>query len=407
MSLNAEESKLYVDLGLVHIKQQRFNDALDDFRRAVDADAENPQAYQNRGSLHAMQKRYSEAIADFKKVIDLAPQSAQAYFGLAGALIKTKDIDNALNNLKKAAELGHPQAEQYAERLQKIQNQTPPKKLAEATPETAPPSDEPDTNDPIYLNNRGLKLLSKHQYEEALADFKRAIELDPQFAKAHFNAASVLQGQEDWREALEHLKSAVQLGYEPAKTLATEVYRKIKQGPVAAELKTQPDENVAADRDTSNAALLKNAAQTLSKFARQLCGTDSEMVQRTEKGVFGVGERQVTVQEVRWLVSMKTRIDIQPDGTRAEAPGVELDLQQTPRALIRVSVLDQNNYKVVIMAEEKLTKSSRRRALLGKDSETIPADTAPLLAYLNALVQRGTLVQKGNFLRYQAAATEN
>lgn len=399
MTLNTEEARLYVELGLIHIKQKRPEAALDDFTQAIAAQPEAPQAYQHRGMLHLLQQQYAEARADFETVLEMHPDNATAHFGLGNVLFKTADYAGALEHLERAQALGHPQAGQYVERARaELQQAT----ASPAPDSTAPaPEPEPEPEDSETLNNQGLQQLAQHHYVEALTLFRQAIALDPQYAKAHFNAASILNGQGELTEALNHLKHAVQLGYEPAKPLAAEVYRKLKQQDAPPADTPSGDQGVIPP-----AELLKVAGQVLTKFARHHCGADRETIQRTEKGVFGMGERQITTHEVRWAVSMEERYVLQPDGARESVQGVELDLQQTPRAVIRVAAHDAHNYQVQIMAEEPLPKT-KRRALLGKVTDIIPATPQQLLALLNNFVAQGILVKEESYLRYipQDAAT--
>ncbi len=412
MALNEEEARLYVELGLIHIKQKRLEAALEDFTRAIAADSEHPLAYQHRGTLHVMQHRYDEAIADFQAVLQHQPDSTLAHFGMGGALLKLEQYAAALEHLERAAAQGHPRAPHYVQRARaRLQEQAaaqereipvsppeapPPEAVSEAEVEEEPaqlPETAAAPETPESLNDQGLQWLAKRQYDQALALFKRAAELDPGFAKAHFNAAGILQGQGELTEALEHLKPAVQLGYEPAKSLAAEVYRKLK------EQEAQPDDSPAEQVSASAEELLKNAAHVLTKFARHHCGADRVTIQRTEKGVFGVGERQVTTSQVRWEVSLKERHVLLPGGTRESVQGVELDLQQTPRALIRVTLNDAQTYLVQIMAEEPIPKT-KHKALLGKVSEVISATPQQLLALLNNFVAQGVLIKEESHLRY-------
>ena len=56
---------------------------------------------------------------------------------------------------------------------------------------------------------RGIELLERGQYEDAIATFERVLELDPKDAQAHYNLARALIEEGDLASAEEHLRAAV------------------------------------------------------------------------------------------------------------------------------------------------------------------------------------------------------
>ena len=62
-------------------------------------------------------------------------------------------------------------------------------------------------------NNRGRCLYDSAQYDAALADVDRAIELDPEFAAAYYNRGRVHNAMGNSSEARADLKSAYDLGF--------------------------------------------------------------------------------------------------------------------------------------------------------------------------------------------------
>jgi tetratricopeptide (TPR) repeat protein len=62
-------------------------------------------------------------------------------------------------------------------------------------------------------NNRGRCLYDSAQYDTALADVDRAIELDPDFAAAYYNRGRVHNAMGRSAEAKTDLKAAYELGF--------------------------------------------------------------------------------------------------------------------------------------------------------------------------------------------------
>src|SRR5919201_4740049 len=69
--------------------------------------------------------------------------------------------------------------------------------------------------DPIALsdehNSRGIELADRGWLDEAINDFKKAIELDPRSAHAHDNLATVYSEKKRYREALQEYLTALSL----------------------------------------------------------------------------------------------------------------------------------------------------------------------------------------------------
>src|SRR5206468_266182 len=69
----------YVSRGIALYKDSKYNDALNDFNKAVELRPDYPLAFFNRGALFANLKRNDEALLDFDKCIELKPDYVQAY----------------------------------------------------------------------------------------------------------------------------------------------------------------------------------------------------------------------------------------------------------------------------------------------------------------------------------------
>ena len=69
-------------------------------------------------------------------------------------------------------------------------------------------------NDAVHYNNRGLTKRDLGQYEKAIEDYNRAIELDPNCAEARFNLALLLASSRDpkYDEARAQYEAALRLG---------------------------------------------------------------------------------------------------------------------------------------------------------------------------------------------------
>ncbi|NXW63913.1 CHIP protein, partial [Eurystomus gularis] len=66
----------------------------------------------------------------------------------------------------------------------------------------------------VYYTNRALCYLKMQQHDKALADCKRALELDGQSVKAHFFMGQCQMEMENYDEAIANLQRAYNLAKE-------------------------------------------------------------------------------------------------------------------------------------------------------------------------------------------------
>lgn len=72
----------WVNLGLIALRQDRFEDAENALRRALDVNARNPYAHNALGLALREQGRFDEARSHYRQAITLDPMYARAHFNL-------------------------------------------------------------------------------------------------------------------------------------------------------------------------------------------------------------------------------------------------------------------------------------------------------------------------------------
>jgi Tfp pilus assembly protein PilF len=68
-----------------------------------------------------------------------------------------------------------------------------------------------DGSPPIYWNTLGLLYLQFGRLDDALAQFRKAAELDPEYAEAHLNSGVVLAEAAQWDQAVASYRKAIAL----------------------------------------------------------------------------------------------------------------------------------------------------------------------------------------------------
>jgi tetratricopeptide (TPR) repeat protein len=160
--------------------------AVIDAMETIRLDPNLPGGYTLRGAVYGAKGETDKAIADFTKAIALDPKLVRAYDNRATAYEKKGDLDRALADLTKAIEINPKIARTYDHRgvvyqrksdldyRTKASNAAPPSADSDKTTALAPKFGEPS---PL-----------------AIADFTKAIELDPKFANA-YNNRGIMHGR--------------------------------------------------------------------------------------------------------------------------------------------------------------------------------------------------------------------
>jgi tetratricopeptide (TPR) repeat protein len=139
--------------GRAQAGDKKLNQALEDLNKAIELKPDLVAAYVERGIVFTQARRFDDAIGDFTRAIELDPNNAKAYAmrasarlqggGTAGAdpVANAETNDFALNDVNQALQL------------------------------------VPD--DPIALNIRGGIYEALYRTDEGMADYRKALALDP------------------------------------------------------------------------------------------------------------------------------------------------------------------------------------------------------------------------------------
>jgi tetratricopeptide (TPR) repeat protein len=149
IAINPNDDDAYGYRGIAYKNKSEFDKAIADFDKAIALNPNNTEAYSDRGSVYADKREFDKAIADFDKAISINPNYADAYFNRGIAYHRKGADDKAIADFDKAISLNPNDAEIY--------------------------------------NNRGSVYAEKHNYDAAIADFDKAIALNSSDAMAYFN----------------------------------------------------------------------------------------------------------------------------------------------------------------------------------------------------------------------------
>jgi tetratricopeptide (TPR) repeat protein len=217
----------YNSLGGIFLEQRRLEEAISVYRRAIQVDPRDARAYIGLGKTFAELKRVEEAIAAYRRAVQVNPEKPEAYEGLATLLTEQNKLDEAVKNYKKALHLpekssGKAHAAALIGLGRALQGQ---QKLEDAIAMFRRAIQVAPNNSWAYVF-LGRALIEKKQFEEARSTYQQALKLPnikrPRVGETHAMAYNglgmLLQRQGKLKGAIAAYEHAVDLdlSYETA-----------------------------------------------------------------------------------------------------------------------------------------------------------------------------------------------
>jgi tetratricopeptide (TPR) repeat protein len=202
LALGADSAyvRAFLYLGDAYVELGDFDLAVAEYSRAIRSAPDHAAGYAGRGVAYQLQGRLGQAADDLEHAIEVDPDYPQAHSGLGDLYLSVLDSEKAVLHYSRA--LDHPEA--FQDLFQLYHNRGLAFDLLGRHAEAVK-----DFNQALALNetsvpalcNRGGALLSMSELERALADFSRAVRLDPVNADAHYGLAMVYEELGQYREA--------------------------------------------------------------------------------------------------------------------------------------------------------------------------------------------------------------
>lgn len=188
LRLNPRKYEAWHSRGIVRFDQGDYSAALRDFDRAIELKKNFAEAWNGRGlALHSLGQE-DEALTAFNRCLQFRPQLGAAFSNRGNAWRAKGQLALAIADLDKAVELDPQTAGNWNNRAN-LRFQLGDLAGAEADYNEAAKL-RPTA---LIFNNRGLLKQAAQRFAEALEDFSRAIEFNPQFAAAYENRSKLLR----------------------------------------------------------------------------------------------------------------------------------------------------------------------------------------------------------------------
>ncbi|MFH1135188.1 MAG: tetratricopeptide repeat protein [Pseudomonadota bacterium] len=205
----AKESRKLMDQGQELLKQGRYDEALNSFKRILNI-SESAEVYYNLGYIKTAQGKYEEAIAAFRKATQINNAFARAYQKMGEVYAKLGREEEAQKCLELAAEIYMDKnMDENAEQIYMQALQINPKTLN------------------IY-NSLGILYRRQGKFNEAIKMYRKARRVNPYDEHIYYNMARVFMSLNELKDAAKCLTRAVELN--PDFSEARQLLKSIRLG---------------------------------------------------------------------------------------------------------------------------------------------------------------------------------
>ena len=160
------------------------------------------------GNIAIKNEDYASAVTEFEAELTMSPESDSVLLNLGQARAKAGDADGALAAFQKAVQVNPEKSEAYMQ-MAAIYEQRGEKEAAEEMYQQVISLDP--KNAALSFYNIGVHAWNENKGKEATQAFRKALDLDPNYAVSHRELARALMGMQDFPGALEHFEEYLKL----------------------------------------------------------------------------------------------------------------------------------------------------------------------------------------------------
>ena len=235
--------------GITHLNNERYSEAVTAFQNAITLDSDFTTAHYNLGLAHYEMEMYPRAVDALQKAIVLDPTYTAAHHSLALAYLGQQELAKAKDAARDALKLdpNHQPARSLLEAIDP--SFTPPKTQLVTPPEPDQSVAPPETKSRQEIHHElGVTYQNVKMHPEAISEFQKAIDLNPDFVVAHLSLGKSYfeMGQLDEAENAAKAVLRIDTNSQPARQLLEDIRE------VRPPEQTQPTE-ISPDTSDANA----------------------------------------------------------------------------------------------------------------------------------------------------------
>ena len=255
--------------GITYLNDERYSEAITAFQNAITLDPDFTTAHYNLGLTYLKMETYSRAVDALQKTITLDRSYKAAHHALALAYLGQQDLGKARDAARGALKLDA--------------NYQPARALLEAidpsfTPSATQPATPSEPEQPVKQQpaakprqethyELGIAYKDAKMHTEAIAEFRKAIDLDPDFIAAHVGLGEVYleTGRLDDAETAANAALRIDANSQPARQLLENIRQARPPIPRQTEptkpASTPPSDTPDAKQDLERGLVFLNSRQ--------------------------------------------------------------------------------------------------------------------------------------------------
>lgn len=176
-----------VNLGNIYLELNRLDDAERSFSTALGLEKQNPAAHYGLGQVALSRRQYAGAVAHFEKALELAPEANRIHYALAMAYRGLQNPEKARFHLAQQGPVGVRATDPLMDSVMTLVQSAR-----------------------VFLI-RGKQALEAGRYEDAAAEFRKAIAANPESVPAHVNLGATLTQLGDLKGAAEEFEKTLRI----------------------------------------------------------------------------------------------------------------------------------------------------------------------------------------------------
>ncbi|MBN2276104.1 MAG: tetratricopeptide repeat protein, partial [Bacteroidales bacterium] len=230
MTVNAQNAKQFYKTGLTFIDAHNYNDAIDQFSKAVEADPDYVEAYIERARTYMLINDIQKAAEDYDRALVFKKKKKDLYLEASTANYHLSQFDKALELVDEAIRQDFKSDEAYRLRCRILIGKEDYSQALLSINKALELKDKAENN---YYH--GVVSDSMKNYNQAELDYEKAIAKDRKFADAYLSLAKLRLHLNKLNKAIEHCNAVLNIDQNnmDAYLIRSQVYVKMVEYPKA------------------------------------------------------------------------------------------------------------------------------------------------------------------------------
>lgn len=199
---------VYFNLGIVYSKLENVDEAIDNFKKAVELEPDYIEAHLALGVLHEIKKDYESAIKNYENALKIDPLNKRVYEHIGAVYYEAGRIQDAIHNYELLITLDPKDANSYIDLAYiYIKQKDSEKGIAILT--DALINDVAD-KEALYIA-LGYAFSLDKKFNEAIEQYQKLLKEKPNNAKGHFFLGAAYERNGQWAEAVKVFRRAIEI----------------------------------------------------------------------------------------------------------------------------------------------------------------------------------------------------